>query len=103
MKAMIKITKENAVEIAQQSIDAKIALSAKRQERRYDPVHLYLEDKNVWIFFAACPELIDKGVAPGGLFAHVDKRDGHLWNDEEIEQFWSSSKTPVAVQQDIAA
>ena len=54
--------------------------------RQYQPTRFYRETNSAFVFFSACPELQAKDFAPGGFFVYVDKSDGHIWNQSEIEK-----------------
>jgi len=37
-----------------------------------------------WTFFARSPEAQEQGYIPGGAMLYVDKVDGHVWTNEEL-------------------
>ena len=41
-----------------------------------------------WSVSIACKEWLDDGVLPGGIILWVDKLDGHLWEDSEVDEFF---------------
>lgn len=51
----------------------------------FGPVIFYYGHPMTWTFTASSQQLIDEGFIPGALFADVDKLDGHIWQEEEIE------------------
>ena len=66
----------------------------KTLERRKDwanisflPLRLKYETESFWVFSAASPDLQAQGYVPGSLHFTIDKKDGHRWNDTEIEEY----------------
>ena len=57
----------------------------------FEPVLLVRDDPRWWTFAAGSPQLQNEGLIPGAVFAHVDKLDGHLWQDDEIAALFSST------------
>lgn len=53
-----------------------------------EPVHLLREHAMWWTFGASVVEWVQQARIPGSLFAVVDKLDGHVWQTDELEQFW---------------
>jgi hypothetical protein len=44
------------------------------------------EEAMWWVFFTSSPELVEQGHIPGGFYIYVDKLDGHIWRDEEMDR-----------------
>lgn len=82
-----KISIEIALPIAERAISQ---LRAKHAPGiAFSPVQYTRKHAMWWTFSAASDELIEQGYIPGALFASVDKLDGHIWQPEEMEQFFS--------------
>ena len=58
----------------------------------FNPLRFRNETGSFWVFYAASPELQEQGYAPGAVFLTIDKTDGHLWSDGEIEQFYQMTQ-----------
>lgn len=71
---------------------AERANAEKRQAHfpTYDfgPVEYVREGPRWWIFVAGSEQLQEEGRIPGALFAYVDKRSGHVWEQSEMEQLY---------------
>lgn len=50
----------------------------------FHPLAFHSEKAMTWTFFAASDQLMAAGHIPGGLFADIDKLDGHIWQAEEF-------------------
>jgi hypothetical protein len=46
------------------------------------------ENERFWTFVCGSDQLFDEGYVPGAVYACVDKVDGHVWADAEVEQFY---------------
>ncbi len=78
-----RVTVEEAYPIAEQ-------FRRQKQSRRYPTLTwgpivraAHAGEACAWAFFSGSDELQRQGYVPGGLFACVDKLDGHVWTDED--------------------
>lgn len=78
------ITKLKAEQIAQIEVN-RLASMSIRKKREYNQIEFLKETENTFVFFAACPSLIAQDVAPGGIVVHIDKIDGHIWQQNEFD------------------
>ncbi len=78
------------IEISQAATLAAQSIQQRREqhfpEYHFQFVSFQREKATTWTFFAASEQLLWEGHIPGGLFADVDKLDGHIWLPEEFEQ-----------------
>jgi len=78
------ITVEQAAPIAERAF---AELKATRfSDVIFDPLEFICEDPVCWVFGAASPQWIEKGLIPGVLHVSVDKLDGHVWQPEEFDR-----------------
>jgi len=54
----------------------------------FNPLRLKYETESFWVFAAASPELQEKGIVPGAVHFTIDKKDGHLWQGSEVENYY---------------
>jgi hypothetical protein len=85
-----RLTQEQALEIA------TTAIQVRKQE--YDPegelypiTYMGEWDGAFFLFRSATTRLVKEAHEGGGLYAHVDKVDGHLWTPLEMRFFNLSS------------
>lgn len=76
----------------------------RREEKKLEdvsfyPLRLKYETESFWVFFAASPELQERGIVPGAIHFTIDKKDGHCWSGEEIEEY----NTAKAAAQELQA
>lgn len=77
------ITRDEARLLAEKAIEE---LGRKRfAAYTFAPAVFYSEQPQTWVFTAPSEQLLAEGYIPGALFAEVDKLDGHIWPDEELE------------------
>ena len=73
---------------------AKNVVERKRRHRsppyQVGPLTFRGDRSFYWEFFAPVPELLERGVAPGGIFAFIDKCDGHDWTLEEQDRLFAA-------------
>lgn len=81
------VTKTEALEIANQEIQRLIVTSPDLSQYAFGEVGLLRENELTWTFAAGSEELIEQGYVPGAIIISIDKRDGHIWNREEVEKF----------------
>ncbi len=60
---------------------------------QFAPITFSYEHAMWWLFAAPCHTCIATGRIPGTIFAAIDKRDGHVWEDKEMEQFFGGQET----------
>jgi hypothetical protein len=94
-----KITLEQASQIADSEIQRILRTAPELQGYRFSPTRFARENDSYWVFGAASEQLIEEGYIPGAVFACVDKKDGHLWNDAEHEQYARQREAHRTVQQ----
>lgn len=56
----------------------------------FGPIVFDSENDLSWLFVSASEQLQNEGCIPGALFVRIDKRDGHIWSDEETEQYYTA-------------
>ncbi len=81
---MTNINLEEALALAEGEIARQIAASPALSGYEFSPVRLKREDERTWLFVSGSAALQDEGCVPGALYARVDKRDGHIWSQEEL-------------------
>lgn len=82
------LTYTEALNIAERHIKEQIQNSAFFSRYQFGEVGSQSENERFWTFVCGSDELFDEGYVPGAVYACVDKADGHLWSDEEVEQFY---------------
>ncbi len=86
---MNTITFEQAQQIA--ATDLERRRNAPRfSGYEFSPVQLFRDEGVSWIFLSGSQQLMNEGWIPGALFVTVDKRDGHIWTDDETEQYYTA-------------
>jgi hypothetical protein len=58
-------------------------------------IHLERENELFWTFEADVPKLIKEGWMPGAITVLIDKKDGHVWTEEEQADFhknWENTR-----------
>lgn len=81
-----KITVEAARAIAEKEVEHIIGASERLRQYHFDPPLLGRETEDVWVFVAGSAELIEQGIVPGAIQVSIDKTDGHVWNQAELER-----------------
>lgn len=97
----MKIQITQAQEIAAQELRRVVADSPQLKDYVFGELYLRREEPLFWTFGSASEQLMDEGYAPGALFVSIDKRDGHIWSDEEVTQYYE--QLAVAAKQRQAA
>lgn len=87
----VAITKDQARRIAEAEAARIIQQSARLSGYEFQPLRLYSETERFWIFSAGSDELQAEGFVPGAVRVSVDKSDGHVWSDEELELFYQAA------------
>jgi hypothetical protein len=78
---------DDALEIARREIARLIKESAELSQYSFGEVGYLRENDRVWTFAAGSAELIEQGYIPGAVIVSIDKKDGHIWSREEMEQY----------------
>jgi hypothetical protein len=79
-----RLTREQASPLAERAIIARQA--AQRPGDTLGPVRFVSEEPCCWTFGASSAQLISEDLIPGMVFASIDKLDGHVWAQEELER-----------------
>lgn len=83
---MNNITLEQAQQVAAVEIE-RLKNVPRLIGHDFGPVELVRDDILTWTFVSASQKLQAEGCVPGAIFVRVDKRDGHVWTEDEIEQY----------------
>jgi hypothetical protein len=75
-------------EIARRGREALEAATAAHPEVRFEPPRLYGDHPMFSTFIAGSPQLEREGRFPPGLLAAVDRCDGHIWTEAELERYF---------------
>src|SRR2546428_9624317 len=89
---MKEITLEQAQQIAAREIE-RLRSDTRLAGYEFGPVVLMSEEDVSWTFVSGSKQLHNEGCAPGALFVIVDKRDGHIWTESEVESYYESLAT----------
>jgi hypothetical protein len=81
------VTIDEALEIARCEIARIISESDRLSQYSFGEAGFLRENEMVWTFAAGSEELIEQGYVPGAVIVSVDKKDGHIWTREEMEQY----------------
>jgi hypothetical protein len=84
MKAM---NKAKAKDLAQSELTKTTQRRKDWRNISFHPLRLKYETDVFWVFMAVSPDLQAQGYVPGAIHFTIDKKDGHIWNDEEIEEY----------------
>jgi hypothetical protein len=60
-----------------------------------EEVHLERENELFWTFDADIPKLIKEGWIPSAITVLIDKKDGHVWTEQEQNTFhknWENTR-----------
>ena len=82
------LTYTEGLQIAERHIRERISASDFLSRHQFGETGLQSENERFWTFVCGSDQLFDEGYVPGAVYACVDKVDGRLWNDDEIEQFY---------------
>lgn len=96
-------TYAEALAIAERHIKKQIADSEFLSRHQFGEVGLQSENERFWTFLRGSSQLFDQGIVPGAVYACVDKEDGHVWSDENVEQFYLQKTAPRQTQQGLIA
>lgn len=86
---MNKVTLEQAQQTAGLEIERKKNVP-RLAGYDFNPVRLFRDEPHAWTFVSGSPQLHKEGCAPGAFFVTVDKLDGHIWSDDEIEEYYTT-------------
>ena len=84
--------------IARKEVQKIIEADSELDKSEVEEVRLERENEWVWTFTADIPKLINEGWIPGAIIVHVDKKDGHVWTEEEQSSFhkkWEKSRRKI--------
>lgn len=81
------MNKAKAKDLAQQEFDKTLQRRKDRTNISFYPLRLKYETDAFWVFTAVSPDLQAQGYVPGAIHFTIDKKDGHHWNDAEIEEY----------------
>src|SRR5215510_10476521 len=87
---------EEAIQIADRHIKERINSSDFLSKQEFGQIGLRSENERFWTFVRGSDQLFDEGYVPGAVYACVDKADGHLWSDDEVEQFYLQKQKETA-------
>ena len=79
---------EEALQLADLYIKERILASEFLSRYEFGELGLRSENERFWTFVRGSDQLFDEGYVPGAVYACVDKVDGHIWSDDEVEQFY---------------
>jgi hypothetical protein len=83
------ITLESAKQIAQFEVESRRSIP-RLAKYEFGPVVLESEGDVYWKFVCASEQMQDEGYVPGAIFVRVDKRDGHVWSEQETRQYYEA-------------
>jgi hypothetical protein len=83
------MTVQQAKEIAEHQLQMHISSSEILSQYRFSEAGLKSENERFWTFVRGSDELFEEGYVPGAVYACVDKQDGRVWTDDEVEQYYS--------------
>jgi hypothetical protein len=83
-----KLNVITAKTIATNEIVRVIKNSPLLSQYKFGDIKLKNENERFWTFSTSSDELFEQGFVPGALYVCVDKEDGHVLTDEEIESFY---------------
>ncbi len=73
--------------IAQQAMETIINEDPNLIKTDVNELRLKRENAFAWIFVASIPKLIKAGWVPGAITIFIDKKDRHVWTQQEQEIF----------------
>lgn len=86
---------KEARNIAQNEVERIIKADAELTGKDVEEARLESENEFFWTFNADIPKLIKAGWIPGAITVLVDKKDGHIWTEEEQNNFhknWENTR-----------
>ena len=76
-----------AKKLAQQEFHKTLQRRKDWTNITFHPLRLKYETESFWVFTAVSPDLQAQGYVPGALHFTIDRKDGHRWNEAEIEEY----------------
>lgn len=92
-----------AQQIAEENILRRISQSEKLAAYQFAPVVLESDGEYFWTFVSGSEQLQREGMVPGALHACVDKIDGHVWTNQEMEEFFTGQQLHQSLRREKAA
>lgn len=86
---------EEAQSIARKEVEKVIDADPQLNRSEVDEIRLERETERAWTFTADIPKLINQGWLPGAITVFIDKKDGHVWTEEEQTSFhktWENTR-----------
>jgi hypothetical protein len=87
----LAITKDQALRFAETEVARIIQQSARLSGYQFQPLRLQSETEGFWVFSAGSDQLQAEGFVPGAIRVSIDKEDGHVWSDQELERFYKAA------------
>ena len=85
---MNKISLEQAQNIAAIEVE-RLKNTPRLVGYDFSPTTLLWDEPLTWTFVSGSQQLHEEGCAPGAFFVKVDKGDGHIWSEDEVEQYYT--------------
>jgi hypothetical protein len=63
----------------------------------FSSLRLKDESSEFWTFVSGSNQWYEDGGVPAAIYISVDKRDGHIWSREELEQFYMKVRGKINV------
>lgn len=82
-----KVSREQARGIAQKRWEELV-----EQGRPLDPLDIPMNDQICWSFGADDRDWQAQGLIPGRVWIYVDKLDGHIVSDEEMNRYYAAKR-----------
>ena len=90
---------EQALQIAEQDMRARISASEEWCQYHFDPVEFRSEYERCWVFIARSEDMAADGYTPAAIFAYIDKQDGHSWSEAELIDYFYATPAPAKIRQ----
>jgi hypothetical protein len=87
----LAITKDQASRVAEAEVTRLIQQSSQLSGYQFQPLRLQSETERFWVFSAGSDQLQAEGFVPGAVRVSVDKEDGHVWSEQELERFYQAA------------
>ena len=89
---------ENGKKLAEKELAKLLMERQDLSQVSFNEIFLKEESPFFWIFCAVSPELQAQGWSPGAINLTIDKKDGHRWNNSEIEKYYESKISSSQLQ-----
>lgn len=96
-------TYDKALQIAERHIREQLKVSEFLSRYEFGEVGLRSENERFWTFASGSEELFDQGIVPGAIYACVDKENGRVWSNEDVEQFYLQKAASRQARQHLVA